>query len=107
MANKKKSKHRQKYKTDNWIYIVIIIFFAIVRFVPISFGSSDLDDAINDLAVGGSASAFVAWLIDAANCSKKNKELQEKQRMIYAEYCGAIIDLVNFVVRRCEKFSKE
>ena len=107
MANKKKSKYRQKYKTDNWIYIVIIIFFAIVRFVPISFGSSDLDDAINDLAVGGSASAFVAWLIDAANCSKKNKELQEKQRMIYAEYCGAIIDLVNFVVRRCEKFSKD
>lgn len=104
---KKKTKYREKYRPDDWVYILIIIILAIVRFVPISLGSSELNDAMNDLAVGGCASALVAWLIDTATCSKKNKELHEKQRMIFAEYCSAVNDLVSFVVRRCEKFSDD
>ena len=107
MGKEQKSKYREKYKPDNFVYVLIIIILAIVRFVPLSLGSSEFDDAINDLAVGGCASALVAWLIDVANCSKKNKELHEKKRMIFAEYRGAINDLVSFIVRRCEKFSND
>lgn len=96
--------YREKYRPDDWVYVVMIAILAVIRFVPISLGSTELDDAVNDLAVGGCASALVAWLIDAANCSKKNKELRQKERMVFAEYCSAINDLIYFVVGRCQNF---
>ena len=105
MKGKKKVKYREKYKPTVWLYLIIIICFAIVRFLPFSMGTSNLDDAINDLAIGGSASALVALFVDIKDCSKKNRDLHEKQRMIFAEYCGAINDLVYLIVNRCEKFS--
>lgn len=107
MAKKPKTKYTEKYKPDNFVYIVIIVILALVRFIPISLGSVDLDDAINDLAVGGSASALVAWLIDAASCNQKNKDLKTKQKLIFAEYCGAVNDLAYFIVGRCKRFSNE
>ena len=99
--------YREKYKPYNISYILIIVIFAIIRFVPFTSGSADFDDAVNDLAVGATASAIVAWLIDVASCGKKNRELREKERMVFAEYCGAINDLGYFVARCCKKFSKE
>lgn len=107
MAKLKKANYIEKYKSDDFMYILILVVLALVRFIPFSLGSADLDDAINDLAVGGSASALVAWLIDAASCSKKNKELKEKQRMVFAEYCGAVNDLFYFIANRCKTFSQE
>lgn len=52
------------------------------------------------------ASAVVAWLIDIASCSKKNRELMEKAQMVFAEYCSAVNDLGYFVAKRCKKFSQ-
>ena len=107
MKEKKKVKYCEKYKTEYGDYIVIILILAIIRFVPISLGSSEFNDAINDLAVGGCASALVALLLDAADCRKKNRELHEKQRMIFAEYCNAINDLGYFIANQCKDFSQD
>ena len=102
----RKNKYREKYRSQDWLYIVIMVVFALIRFAPISLGSLELNDAINDLAIGGSASALVAWFVDAANCSQKNIELRKKEKMIFSEYCGAINDLCYFVARRCKNFSR-
>ena len=106
MFKRKKENYREKYKPDNWIYIVITIISATIRCVPISCGSANLDDAFNDLAVGAMASTVVAWLIDVATCSRKNRELIEKERMVFAEYCSAVNDIGFFTANRCQKFSQ-
>ena len=106
MFMRKNKNYRVKYKPDNWIYIVITIICAIIRCVPISCGSASLDDAFNDLAVGAIASTVVAWLIDFANCGRKNQELTEKERMVFAEYCNAVNDIGYFVAKRCKRFTE-
>lgn len=98
--------YRVKYKPDNWIYLVITIICAIIRCVPISCGSASLDDAFNDLAVGAIASTLVAWLIDFANCGRKNQELAGKEKMVFAEYCGAVNNIGYYVAKRCKRFTK-
>lgn len=98
--NKKEINFYEKYKPNAWLYISIIFIFVFIRFIPLSSGSVNFDDAVNDLAVGCVASTLVAWLIEIANCSNKNKERTEKERMVFAEYTGGIIDLCYFVSRR-------
>ncbi len=106
MIKPKNTSYRKKYKPDNWMYIVIIVLFTVIRCIPISCGSPNLDDAFNDLAVGAIASTVVAWLIDIANCNKKNLELQEKECMVFAEYCSDVNDLRYFIASRCRSFSQ-
>lgn len=90
MAKKKKIKYPEKYKPDYFMYMLILVIFALVRFIPFSLGSADLDDAVNDLAIGGSASALVALLIDIANCGKKTKNLKKNN----AWYLPNIVELL-------------
>ena len=97
---RKNASFYEKYKPDEWLYISIIVIFSIIRFIPVSSGSANFDDAVNDLAVGCVASTVVAWLIEIANCSNKNKERKEKERMVFAEYISSVIDLCYFVSRR-------
>ena len=106
MKKDKKITYIEKYKPDYFTYILIIAVFAIVRFVPFSLGSADLNDAINDLAVGATASALVAWMIDADDCSKKNKDFCKKQELILNEYKSRISDLRFFLARRCMFLTK-
>lgn len=65
-----------------------------------------MNDALNDLAVGATASAVVAWLIDAADCSKKNKDFYKKQDLILNEYKSSVSDLRYFLARRCMFLTK-
>lgn len=97
--------YRKKYKPNDGLYMIIILVFAIIRCVPISCGSASLDDAFNDLAVGAIASTIVAWLIDIADCKKKNQDLEEKERMVFSDYCYAINSLGFYVAKRCKQFS--
>lgn len=97
----------EKYKPASWFYILIITVCAIIRFVPISTGSADLDDAINDFAIGAAASTWATLLLAELECSQKNTALARKKEMVYAEYFGAISDLRLFVAGRCKKFSRE
>lgn len=97
---RKNASFYEKYKPDEWLYISIIVLFSIIRFIPVSSGNANFDDAVNDLAVGCVASTVVAWLIEIANCSNKNKERKEKERMVFAEYISSVIDLCYFVSRR-------
>lgn len=106
MKKKDKTTYIEKYKPEYFTYIVIIAIFAIVRFVPFSLGSADLNDALNDLAVGATASALVAWMLDAADCSKKNKEFYKKQDLILNEYKSSVSDLRFFIARRCMFLTK-
>lgn len=106
----RKEKHDpfyEKYKPTSWFYILIIAVCAIIRFVPISTGSADLDDVFNDFAVGAAASTWAALLLAELDCSQKNKALARKKEMVYAEYLSAITDLRFFTAGRCKKFSQE
>ena len=75
--------------------------------MPISTGSTDLDDVFNDFAVGAAASTWATLLLAELDCSQKNKALARKKEMVYAEYFSAISDLRFFVAGRCKKFSQE
>ena len=97
---RKNANFYEKYKPDEWLYIFIIVIFSAIRFIPVSSVSASFDDAVNDLSVGCVASTVVAWLIEIANCSSKNKERKEKERMVFAEYKSSVIDLCYFVSRR-------
>lgn len=98
--NKEKTNFYEKYKPESWVYIAIMVIFAVIRFVPFSSGSLNFDEALNDLAVGCVASAEVAWLIEIAACRKKNKERIEKECMVFSEYIGSIKELCYFISRR-------
>ena len=76
---RKNASFYEKYKPDEWLYISIIVIFSIIRFIPVSSGSANFDDAVNDLAVGCVASTVVASLIEIANCSNKNKEQKKRK----------------------------
>lgn len=106
MDRNQNSKFFEKYKPDDWLYVVIMLVFAVIRFVSISCGYSDVDEALNDLAVGAIASTIVAWLIDIADCRKKNADFARKERMVFAEYCSAVNEMGNFIARRCKNFSQ-
>ncbi len=97
----KKSNYPEKYKPDAFKYIVMIVVFAVVRFVPISSGSSMMDDALNDLAVGATASVLVTWMLDEADCmKKKNKARAEKERIIFGPHTGQLFNLGYYVFRK-------
>lgn len=99
-AKRKKSKYPEKYKPDAFKYIVMIVIFAFIRFVPISSGSATMDDALNDLAVGATASVLVTWMLDSADCIKKNKARAEKERMIFGPHTGQLFNLGYYVSRK-------
>ena len=96
----KKSNYPEKYKPDAFKYIVMIIIFAFIRFVPISSGSAVMDDAFNDLAVGATASVLVTWMLDATDCLKKNKERAEKERMVFGPHTSQLFNLGYYVSRK-------
>lgn len=104
---KNKKVHTEKYKPKTYVYLFIVILFTIIRFIPVSTGYLDLDDAINDLAIGIIASTVTAWIIEVEECRKTNKDHKEKERMVFSEYCGSINYLGYFVSKRCKKFSNE
>lgn len=106
MEKKDKTTYIEKYKPEYFTYIVIIAIFAIVRFVPFSTGYLNVDEALNDLAVGATASALVAWMLDAADCNKKNKDFCKKQNLILNEYKSSVSDLRFFIARRCMFLTK-
>lgn len=62
MFKRKNSNYSEKYKPDIFKYIVMIVIFVFIRFVPISSGSAMMDDALNDLAIGATASIRVLVL---------------------------------------------
>lgn len=78
----------------------MIVIFVFIRFVPISSGSTMMDDAINDLAVGATASVLVTWMLDAADCIKRNKERADKERMIFGSHTGQLFNLGYYVSRK-------
>lgn len=96
----KKSKYPEKYKPDAFKYIVMMVIFAFIRFVPISSGNAMMDDALNDLAVGATASVLVTWMLDAADCMKKNRAHAEKVRMIFGPHTGQLFNLGYYVSRK-------
>ena len=106
MKKKEKQTYIEKYNPDYFTYIVIIAVFAFVRFLPFSTGHANVDEALNDLAVGATASALVAWMIDAADCNKKNKDFCKKQNLILNEYKSSVSDLRFFLARRCMFLTK-
>ena len=106
MEKKDKTTYIEKYKPEYFTYIVIIAIFAIVRFVPFSTGYANVDEALNDLAVGATASTLVAWMLDAADCNKKNKDFCKKQNLILNEYKSSVSDLRFFIARRCMFLTK-
>lgn len=83
----------EKYKPKSLFYFLTIIAFCIIRLAPISCGASAADDAINDFAIGVIASTWVAWLIEAADCKRRNKERKEKGRMIFSGYVDSVLNL--------------
>ena len=95
-----KSKYPQKYKPDAIRYIVMMAIFVFIRFVPISSGKATVDDALNDLAVGATASVMVTWMLDAADCMKKNRARAEKERMIFGSHTGQLFNLGYYVSRK-------
>lgn len=107
MLNNKNAKYKRKYKPNNLIYIIILFVFVIIRFVSMLIDLKEISNALNDLAIGGIASDIVAWLIDVSNCNKKNKELEEKERLIFSDYIRAINDLARFIATRCKDFTSE
>lgn len=106
-ARKENATFYEKYRPASWFYILIIVVCAIIRFVPISTGSADLDDVFNDFAVGAAASTWATLLLAELDCNQKNKVLARKKEMVYAEYFTAISDLRFFAAGRCKKFSQE
>ena len=60
---------------EYWIYVVLCVAFIAIRVIPLSIGA-EYDEAINDIAIGGFASALVALIIkisdDRANKKRKN-----------------------------------
>lgn len=45
-----------------WIYVLLILVLAIIRVLPYSIGNASVDEAINEIAIGGIASVVVALL---------------------------------------------
>lgn len=86
MTEKKKNDYLKKTtymnsgpeRNDYWIYYVIMFLCVFIRWIPISSGSANVDDVINDIVIGGFSSTLVALLI--ARHDNKRVE-REKQRL--------------------------
>ena len=81
---------------EYWIYVVLCVAFIAIRVIPLSIGA-EYDKAINDIAIGGFASALVALIIkisdDRANKKRKN-----------ALGCRALYGLYNSIAEYMDTF---
>ncbi len=50
-------------KNEYKIYIILMIIMFIIRIIPLSSGSSNIDTIINEISIGSFTSTFVAFLI--------------------------------------------
>lgn len=107
LKSKKHITYHEKNRPATWFYVLIMLICTIIRFTPISTGFTDMDDALNDFAVGAAASTWAALLIAELDCHKQNKALARKKRMVFAEYFNSISELRFIVAKRCKNFSRE
>lgn len=105
-TQKTTSKFYEKYKPCDWFYVLIIVVCAAIRFVPLSSGSADLDDALNDFAIGAGASTWATWLLATHDCSQKNKQLAKKKELIFSDYKNYSKELCYFVARRSSNLAQ-
>lgn len=63
----------------------MIVGFLVSRLSKISFGA-DLDEAINDIAIGGFASTIVAFMIKVRDDIAIEKETEHSHVEFYTDY---------------------
>lgn len=76
---------------EYWIYVVLCVAFIAIRVIPLSIGA-EYDRAINDIAIGGFASALVALIIKISD-DRANKK--EKMPLDAEHYMAFITQLQN------------
>lgn len=70
-----------------WIYVLLILVLAIIRVLPYSIGNASVDEAINEIAIGGIASVVVALFIQVSD----DRKFERKNRMIAARMMYSLI----------------
>lgn len=81
-----------------WIYIVLCLVFIAIRVMPLSIGT-EYDEAINDIAIGGFASTFVALILKINDdCANKKRKTALGCRALYKLY-RSIAEYMDTIVR--------
>lgn len=89
-----------KYGPNSKLYITILLVLVIIMIITVSGTSLSFENILNNLAIGAIASLIVAWMIESADCRKKNRERVEKENLIFSEYKGYSSELCMYVARR-------
>jgi hypothetical protein len=71
------------YRPDYKLYAYLTLLSIALRLVPFTSGNGVIDSVINDIATGAVASTIVAFLIDKADCNRKNKEKRTERFHTY------------------------
>lgn len=81
---------------EYWIYVVLCVAFIAIRVIPLSI-DAEYDEAINDIAIGGFASALVALIIKISD-DRANKKRK------HALGCRALYGLYNSIAEYMDTF---
>lgn len=106
MRRKRDNNSKKYYKPNTKLYMTMAIIALVIRISPFFIGFNILNNIFNELSIGVIGSALFAWLVDWSDCSKRNKEKDEKERMIFSEYNSSILELKFFLAKRCMFLTK-
>lgn len=72
------------------IYISVVIMLGLIRISSTTTGSISLDNAINDIAIGGLSSVIVAWIIFIDNCRRTKKRNNRFKLQCFLPFAHAL-----------------